>query len=417
MEPASLADAYDRALQAERARNGRQFAFFRFTAIGVVFIVNLAFLLWRSSYTGAAVVPLAIYWAAAAAVFWARQRSDRDSSWGALAVPLIDIPVVYFLLSNLVARLHEQGFDTDAVAVATQMPLFYLLFVLAGSAFLEARYTWLATAIAILLQSVLLWREQRDVSFIVMVGLATLFATALSLTARRRSVALIRHAALEQARRERLGRYFSPQVADTVGDLERGIGRGQTKVVSILFADLRDFTALAEHLSGEEVVRVLNDFHARMVDRVFADNGTLDKYLGDGLMAYFGAPVPQLDHAARAVHCALEMQAALAAMNRARELRGEPALRMGVGVHTGPVVLGDIGAERRREYTAIGDTVNVAARIEQLTKSTDAPILVSESTRALVPDGSVRFVPMEPMPVRGKTTPLQLYRVESTSAG
>ena len=169
-----------------------------------------------------------------------------------------------------------------------------------------------------------------------------------------------------------------------------------------------DFTALSERLDGKAVVATLNEFHSQMVEQLFAFGGTLDKYMGDGIMAYFGAPVAQPDHAAQAVHCALAMQEAMAQLNAARTRRGEPPLRMGVGIHTGRVVLGDIGAPRRREYTAIGDTVNVAARIEQLTKLHAAPILVSDETRRRVGAG-VQFTPAEPVLVKGKSEPLRTY--------
>src|SRR2546428_11377500 len=119
---------------------------------------------------------------------------------------------------------------------------------------------------------------------------------------------------------------------------------------------------------------MLNDYHGRMVETLFALGGTLDKYLGDGLMAYFGAPVPQPDHAERAVRCALAMQRVLDEFNVERAARGEPPLRMGIGVHTGTVVLGDIGAPRRREYTAIGDAVNVAPPRQGLTKLQGGPL-------------------------------------------
>ncbi len=125
-------------------------------------------------------------------------------------------------------------------------------------------------------------------------------------------------------------------------------------------------------------------------------------------MAYFGAPAEQLDHADRAVRCALAMQAALDRLNTERVRRGAVALRMGVGLHSGRVVLGDIGAPRRRDYTAIGDTVNVAARIEQLTKRQGVPILVSEETRARV-HGGVVFTPTEAVSVKGKAAPVRTY--------
>jgi adenylate cyclase len=411
MESAALADAYARALQAERARNGRQIAFFRFAGVGALFAVNLAFALFRAQYIGAAVLPLGAYWAAAGAVLWVRRRSQATDRWGGLAIPLLDMPVVFLLLRDLVGRLHAAGFDSDAVGVATQAPLFYLLLILAGSLSLESRFTWFAAAVAIALQAVLFRGEHRDFSFILIVSLATVFGTTLGLYARRRSITLVRHAALEQMRREHLGRYFSPQVAAALGDAQGELGRGRSCEVTVLFADLRDFTELAGRLTGEEVVALLNDFHSRMVERVFAYGGTLDKYLGDGLMAYFGAPVPQADHADRAVRCALDMQDALAAMNRGRAGGQLPNLRMGIGVHTGTVVLGDIGAERRREFTAIGDTVNVAARIEQLTKAEGIPVLVSEATRVRVAE-AIGFSPMAPMAVKGKAAPLQLYRAE-----
>jgi class 3 adenylate cyclase len=205
-----------------------------------------------------------------------------------------------------------------------------------------------------------------------------------------------------------LGRYFSPQVADVLAAGQERLGSAEAREVTLLFADLRDLTEISERLETGQLVFLLNRFHAAMVDCVFGHGGTLDKYLGDGLMAYFGAPVVQEDHAERGVLCALDMQAALDRLNEELSAEGLPVLRMGIGVHSGRVIVGDIGSPRRQEYTAIGNAVNVASRIEQLTKVHDVAVLVSGETRRLV-RGKITFTAAEPVRVKGKAEPLQTF--------
>jgi adenylate cyclase len=182
---------------------------------------------------------------------------------------------------------------------------------------------------------------------------------------------------------------------------------GERRKVTILFADIKGFTALSEKMEPEKVVEVLNTFFTEMVELVFQHQGTLDKFLGDALMVDFGVPVEIPRAAFQAVACALAMHRRLGEM-RAAGLT--PIQGMRIGINTGEAIVGNIGSDKRMDFTVVGDVVNVAARLQELTKELEAETLVSEATFREV-EGQFRFQPVPPVVLRGRQDPTRVYRL------
>ncbi len=182
-----------------------------------------------------------------------------------------------------------------------------------------------------------------------------------------------------QAARERqnLARYFAPNMVDSLAGRDEPLGPVRSQEVAVLFADLVGFTCWAEDKDPGAVIGLLREVHQRLGDAVFQHGGTLDKFMGDGLMATFGTPDAGPEDAVNAIAAALAMRDALAAFNK--EHAGETPVQLGVGVHYGPVVLGDIGSAQRMEFAVLGDAVNVASRLERATREVGCGVLVSAS--------------------------------------
>jgi adenylate cyclase len=184
---------------------------------------------------------------------------------------------------------------------------------------------------------------------------------------------------------------------------------GVNQTITVLFADVRGFTRLAEHAPPEQVVQLLNHYFSAMSDIIFAHHGTLDKYIGDGLMALFGAPTTTPDDAANAVVVAIQMQHRIKRLNADFLASGLPEISAGVGLHTGEATVGYIGSERRTEYTAIGDTVNLASRLES--NAGGGQILVSEATAHALPQGRFPLREHAALTVKNRAQPVQVYEV------
>jgi adenylate cyclase len=184
---------------------------------------------------------------------------------------------------------------------------------------------------------------------------------------------------------------------------------GVSQTVTILFADIRGFTRISEHAPAEKIVSLLNRYFSAMTDIIFAHGGTLDKYLGDGLMALFGAPTATPEDASNALNAAVAMQRRLMGINRELRDEGFPEIGVGMGLHTGEAIIGYIGSERRSEYTAIGDTVNTSSRLESNARGGE--ILISDAT-AQAAHSRYKLQPRDPIMVKNREQPVRLWEVD-----
>lgn len=213
----------------------------------------------------------------------------------------------------------------------------------------------------------------------------------------------------EALTRQRFQKLLSPAIAEQVISGEVAVEKGgQLRETTVLFTDIRGFTSMSERASAEEVVDMLNEYFERMVEIIFDNEGTLDKFVGDEIMALFGSPVSHEDDPVRAVNTAIEMLEGLEVFNKERKAERKEEIHVGVGVNTGEVVAGYLGSSKALEYTVIGDTVNTGARLCGLAEP--GQIIISESTHSRVKE-QFTFEALPPTTVKGKAQPLRIYRV------
>lgn len=211
--------------------------------------------------------------------------------------------------------------------------------------------------------------------------------------------------------KQTFSKYLSREVAEKVmGAKLDEILAGERRHVTVVFTDVRGFTQLSEHMRPEELLKVLNEYFRVMIDVVLEFGGNLDKFLGDGLMAVFGAPVAHGDDAERAVRAAIKMQEGFAQLNERRARDGAVQFSIGIGINTGTAVAGNVGSDKRREYSVIGDTVNLASRVQSLAGSNE--IMITQSTYDEIQD-LVTTEKLPPQPIKGKSADVQVYKVLS----
>jgi adenylate cyclase len=428
-------------LEAAFAREERRGLMHAAAARSAAVAVIIGWLAMASPDTG-----LAYVWTlGTACVFLVTGLAQLWLYWRGLAGPLA--PYTFMLVDSLALAavlLLPNPFDTMNLprAMPLRFPTFMYFFVLLMQAAFSFRprlllwtglsgvigwtlgFLWIATRPETIIGSGTSRSDQLDVYFdrnfaslikfqneiivflLVSAGLALLVRRSRSLVAERMEA--------ERARGN-LSRYFSPKVVDTLAERDEPLGRVRRQAVGVLFADLVGFTTMAEDMTPEEVMALLRDFHGRMEEIVFRHDGCLEKFIGDALLATFGVPEPGLRDATDTLACARGMLTSLDAWNRERTAAGLRPLRMGLGVHYGPVVAGDIGSRRSMAFATVGDTTNVTSRLQALTRELGTSLVASGALVAAVeregadPKLLEGLAARGPHTLRGRDTPIELW--------
>ena len=337
---------------------------------------------------------------------------------GASAVGLEDVKVTaldaktpgVYIHASVTSNILQKAFLLPAGPAANGAALILLVMVTAAVGFFTSRLAiqvLIPPSLALLFVAWCLWRFQHNEVYHITAPLVGLFLSwTLALGYRQ-----FTEGKDKRKVRKMLSQYVSPSILTAVVDKYEDYVQaevGTQENVTILFSDVRGFTSISEQLPAKDIVELLNCHFSVMSDIIFAHNGTLDKFIGDAIMAFWGAPIKTDDHALQASTAAVEMVRGLEHVNEVIRERGLPSIQIGVGLNSGEVILGNIGSEKKLDYTVIGDNVNLASRMEGLTAKYGCTVLLSESTYAAVhhamPCGLV-----DQVRVKGKKVPIGIY--------
>lgn len=316
-----------------------------------------------------------------------------------------------FIHAAIASNILNQEFLAPTDPLLTYLFIVLLAFVTAFGV-LYSKTPWQQNGIPLLvLSSFAGWAVFEFFQFTVVAMVAPLLAGAASWSS---SFSLLVFTEGKEKRKFKrmMSQYLSPAVLETVLQNRDEFGKaeiGSRENITILFSDIRGFTSLSEQLSAEKVVEILNHYFSKMTEAIFDHRGTIDKFIGDAIMAFWGAPIKNEQHADESVQAALEMVTRLATVNEWLKAQAYPPIDIGIGLHTGDVIIGNIGSEHKLDYTVIGDNVNLASRMEGLTKTYGTKILITESTfqslKKPIPCRAVDFVK-----VKGKNRPIKIYQ-------
>ena len=400
-------------MRDQARRNALRLAYVRVVALCVAVALDAAFYFFPRQtigveYVSPANVGLAAFWLAVALGIAVALRSGSYSRRWRISLALLDPVIVLTLFALIFESL--RGTPKIMHPVVVTGAAFTLLAVTGALAHSKpaAALSGLLSVLGFGVVAAVVGYSLAEALFVCgIVGCAGLLGMRLAENTRR--------AVSAEASRVILRRFLPPHLAE--GDpaaVLSAVSRPRHLEATVLVSDLRGFTASVEKLDPQAALDFLNDVQGALAACVQADGGTVDKFMGDGMLAVFGAPEPLADHAAASLRAALAMRREIARLNATRVDSGRPPLRIGIGIHSGPVVAGCVGSGERLEFTVIGDTVNTASRLEAETKERDVDILLSDATRVMALPG-VREPPsliaMGEIVLRGKERRIRAFRV------